>query len=165
MQEQLAELEEALAAARAAAAEVESEYKARVQELQTRLQQAEHSAHKRGAQLAAARADLGVLGRDFEQSETAKGNLQKVLEQFQWEKTAELKQMEKIVREGGREGGREERTEDSTVNLTITLPHSPLPPSFPPSLPPLAASQTKGSRRSRGSNTRRTPKKSHARSD
>lgn len=45
--------------------------------------------------LAAARADLGVLQADYAQSETARGNLQRVLEQFQWEKAAEVKHLER----------------------------------------------------------------------
>ena len=83
-----------------------------------------------------------MLGRDFEQSETAKSNLQKVLEQFQWEKTAELKQMEKMVSEteGGREGGREGGKEGF---YSCTHAHLALPPSLPPSLPSLPPQHAK----------------------
>ena len=49
-----------------------------IQDLNARVQSSEHSAHELQGQLAAARADLGVLSRDYEQSETAKSNLQKV---------------------------------------------------------------------------------------
>lgn len=47
-------------------------------ELHTRLQQREHEGHELTAQLAAVRADIGVLSRDYQQSETARENLQKV---------------------------------------------------------------------------------------
>ncbi len=64
-------------------------------DLRTRAQQAEHRLHELESELAGARADLGVLQKDFGQSETARGNLQKVLEQFQWEKAAEAKHLER----------------------------------------------------------------------
>lgn len=57
-----------------------------VSELHTRLQQREHEGHELTAQLAAVRADIGVLSRDYQQSETARENLQKVrIPQMIWQ--------------------------------------------------------------------------------
>lgn len=72
----------------------EEQMQQQILELHTRLQEAEHSVHDLTAQLAASKADVGLLSRDYEQAETARTNLQKVLEQFQWEKASEIRMLE-----------------------------------------------------------------------
>ncbi|EWM20891.1 hypothetical protein Naga_100201g8 [Nannochloropsis gaditana] len=95
LREEVAVWKARVATMEANAVRQEEESENKVRGLLERLQAAEHAVHEQGAELAGTRADLGVLTRDFEQSETAKANLQKVLEQFQREKAAEMKHWER----------------------------------------------------------------------
>lgn len=60
-----------------------------------------------------------MLQADYAQSETARGNLQRVLEQFQWEKAAELKHLERQHAKQLEEAGAAARTREEGLRRAL----------------------------------------------
>lgn len=89
---ELAQLHEGATRAQAEWQRTEAELRSQLLVMTQRHQAAQKAAHDACTKLRAAEADLQLARQDHERNATACGNLQRVLEQFQAEKEAELRQ-------------------------------------------------------------------------